>query len=153
MKKFLFIVALVVCVSLSPTIAGEDTYSVNVGGIDFNIPNDYQLEEEFIYEEDVNSQDRWGNEVPVHYRSEYYSDGKNTITITVTTSYGEPFTMDNVGFADNGMPRKTIAGKTGALNACSGDVLFSYTEDGKIVEIETLMDKDNENIIEKVIGG
>ena len=60
--------------------------------------------------------------------------------------------MDNVAFADYG-PKKTISNKTGILNAGPGDVLFSFTEDGKIVEIETLMDKNNEDIIAKVLGG
>lgn len=60
--------------------------------------------------------------------------------------------MDNVAFADYG-PKKTISNKTGILNAGPGDVLFSFTEDGKIVEIETLMDKNNEEIIAKVLGG
>ena len=155
-KKYLIFylaIALAICISLSPVIAGDDTYSVSVGGIDFNMLNNYQLEEDFIFEEDINSQDRWGNEVPVHYRCEYYTDGTNTIEITVTTSYGDPFTMDNVAFADNGNPKKTIANKTGVLNAGPGDVLFSFTEDGKIVEIETLMDKNNEDIIAKVLGG
>lgn len=154
-RKFLIIgltILFIVCISLSPVIAGDDTYSVNVAGIDFNMPNDYQLEEDFIFEEDVNSQDRWGNDVPVHYRSEYYSNGENTITITVTTSYGEPFTMENVAFADDGEPKKTIANKTGILNASPGDVLFSYCEDGKIIGIEALMEKNNENMIGKVLG-
>ena len=155
-RKYLIIclaITMVICVGLSPVIAGDDTYSVSVGGIDFNMLNNYQLEEDFIFEEDINSQDRWGNEVPVHYRSEYYSDGKNTIEITVTDSYGDPFTLENVAFADSGNPKKTIANKTGFLNGSPGDVLFSYCENGKIVEIETLMDKNNEDIIKQVIGG
>ncbi|WP_298502669.1 hypothetical protein [uncultured Methanobrevibacter sp.] len=155
-RKYLIIslaIAFVICVSLTPIIAGQSTYSVNVGGIDFYMPNDYKLDEEFIFEEDINSQDRWGNDVPVHYRCEYYSDGENTIEITVTTSYGEPFTMDNVAFAGYGEPKKTIANKTGVVSASPGDVLFSYCEDGKLIQIETLMDKNNEKMIEKVIGG
>ena len=76
-RKYLIIclaITMAICVGLSPVIAGDDTYSVSVGGIDFNMPNNYQMEDDFIFEEDINSQDRWGNEVPVHYRSEYYSD-------------------------------------------------------------------------------
>ena len=155
-KKYLMIclaITVVICISLSPVIAGDDTYSINVAGMDFYMPNDYQLDEEFIFEEDVNSQDKWGNEVPAHYRCEYYSNGDNTIEITVMTSYGEPFTMENAAFADGSYPIKTIANKSGALNGSPGDVLFSYTEDGKIISIETLMDKNNEDIIEQVIGG
>ena len=145
-------IAVVVCVGLSTVIASEDTYSVNVGGFDFNMPNDYKLNEESIFEEDVNSQDRFGNEVPVHYRCEYYTDGKNTIEITVTTSNGEPFDWDNVAFA-NDSPKTKIANKTGILNKSPGDVLFSYVEDGKIIEIETLMEKNNEDMIKTVLSG
>lgn len=153
-RKYLIIylaIALVICVSLSPVIAGDDTYSVNVAGYDFNMPNDYKIDEELIFEEDVMSQDRFGNDVPVHYRSEYYTDGKNTIEITVTISNGEPFDWNNVAFADYG-PKTKIANKTGVLNKSPGDVLFSYVEDGNIIEIETLMDKNNDNIIGEVIG-
>lgn len=141
---------LVICLSLSPVTAGEDTYSINIGGINFNIPNNYQVNEDFIFEDDVNVIDRWYNNVPAHYKSVDFSDGKNTITISVTTSNGEPFTNQNVGFADN--IKTKIANKTGSLNKSPGDVLFSYVEDGKVVAIETLMEKDNENIIEKCIG-
>lgn len=59
-RKYLIIylaIAVVICIGLS-SVTGEDTYSVNVGGIDFNMPNDYQLKGDFIFEEDVNSQDR-----------------------------------------------------------------------------------------------
>lgn len=153
-RKYLIIglaIAIAICVGLSPVIAGDDTYSVNVAGYDFNMPNDYKLDEEFIFEEDVMSQDRFGNDVPVHYRCEYYTDGKNTIEITVTNSNGKPFDWDNVAFADYG-PKTKIANKTGILNKSPGDVLFSYVEDGNIIEIETLMDKNNEDIIKQVIG-
>ncbi len=152
-RKYLIIglaIALFISVSLSPVIAVGDTYSVNVGGIDLNMPNNYKVNEDFIFEEDVNSQDRWGNSVPVHYKSIDYTDGNNTITIRVTTSYGEAFTLENAGFADG--PKKTIANKTGVLNGSPGDVLFSYVENGKIVQIETFMENNNEDIIGKVIG-
>lgn len=152
-KKYLMIcltIAFAICVSVYPVIAGEDTYQVNIEGVNFNIPNDYHLKEDFIFEEDVISQDRWGNGVPVHYKSVDYTNGKNSISITVTTSNGEPFDLKNVAFADDA--KTTIANKTGAISKSPGDVLFSYVEDGKIVGIETFMDNDNVNIIEKVIG-
>lgn len=80
-RKYLIIICLaisfVICVS--PVIAGDDTYSVNVEGIDFNIPNDYKLDEEFIFEEDIDSQDRWGNKVPVHYRAEFIVMGRTLL--------------------------------------------------------------------------
>ena len=143
-------ISLLICVSISAAIAGENTYSVDVRGVNFNMPNNYQIKSDFIFEEDVSSQDRWGNAVSVHYKSVDYTDGNNTITIKVTTSYGEPFTWENVGFADS--PKKTIANKTGVLNASPGDVLFSYVENGKIIQIETFMEKNNENVIGTVIG-
>ena len=84
-RKYLIIglaIALFISVSLSPVIAVGDTYSVNIGGIDLNMPNNYKVNEDFIFEEDVNSQDRWGNSVPVHYKSIDYTDGNNTIKET-----------------------------------------------------------------------
>ena len=152
-RKYLIfglVISLLICVSISAAIAGEDTYSVDVRGVNFNMPNNYQIKSDFIFEEDVTSQDRWGNDVSVHYKSVDYTDGNNTITIKVTTSYGEPFTWENVGFADS--PKKTIANKTGVLNASPGDALFSYVENGKIIQIETFMEKNNEDVIGTVIG-
>ena len=140
--------ALVICVSLSPVFAGDDTYSVNVEGIDFNMPNNYQLDEEFVFEDDTTTQDRWGNDVPVHYKSEYYTDGKNTITITVSTSYDKPFEVEDVV---HGSDSTKIAKKTGSLSKSPNDVAFWYVEDGKIDSVETLMEKNNEKIIKKVI--
>ena len=53
----------------------------------------------------------------------------------------------------DGGSKTTIANKTGSITKSPNDVAFWYVEDGKMVMIETLMDNNNEKIIEKVIGG
>ena len=151
--KYLIIllaIILAVCVGLSPTFAGDDTYSIDVEGIDFNMPNGYHLKEDFIFEDETTTPDRLGNNIPIHYKSVSYTDGKNSIEITVSTSQGKPFELEDV--LDGGS-KTTIANKTGSITKSPNDVAFWYVEDGKMVMIETLMDNNNEKIIEKVIGG
>lgn len=152
-RKYLIIglaIAFVICVSLSPVIAGDNTYSIDVSGVELNMPNDYSLKEDFIFEDDTTTMDSNGNDVPIHYKSVDYTDGENTITITVSTSYEDPFELEDV--VSGGDSKTTIANKTGSITKSPGDVAFWYVEDGKIVMVETLMDKNNEKIIEQVIG-
>ena len=154
--------ALVICVCLSPLMATDNTYSVDINGVTFNIPNNYHEDEEMAMAEDGSV---IGNDLeayPCYYIGKVYTDGNNSISISTSSSYGDPFVAENILDFSNG--EKTIAGIKGEFYEYSPSELkmtneysyyqhdslvsFRYVENGVCVMIEA----DNVKTIENVIG-
>ena len=156
--------ALVICVCSSPLMAADNTYSVDINGVTFNIPDNYHEDEEMGLAEDgsVIGNDLEGH--PCYYIGKVYTDGKNAISISTSSSYGDPFTAEDILDFSGDAKEKTIAGKKGEFYQYSPEelkmeneystykadslVTFRYVDNGVCVMIEA----DSVKTIENVIG-
>ena len=154
--------ALVICVCLSPLMAADNTYSVDINGVTFNIPDNYHEDEEMAMAEDGSVIGNDLESYPCYYIGKVYTDGNNSISISTSSSYGDPFVAENILDFSNG--EKTIAGIKGEFYEYSPSELqmtneysyyqhdslvsFRYVENGVCVMIEA----DNVKTIENVIG-
>ncbi|WP_296874638.1 hypothetical protein [uncultured Methanobrevibacter sp.] len=153
---------LVVCVCLSPLMAADNTYSVDINGVTFNIPNNYHEDEEMTMAEDGSVIDNYMEDHPCYYIGKVYTDGNNSISISTSSSYGDPFVAEDI--LDFSSGEKTIAGNRGEFYEYSPSELqmsndnfyykhdslvsFRYVENGVCVMIEA----EDVKTIEKVIG-
>ena len=87
---------LVVCVCLSPLMAADNTYSVDINGVTFNIPNNYHEDEEMTMAEDGSVIDNYMEDHPCYYIGKVYTDGNNSISISTSSSYGDPFVAEDI---------------------------------------------------------
>lgn len=163
-KKIILMLTLVIfiCVSLSPLMAADNTYSVDINGVTFNIPNNYYEDEEMSMAEDGSVIDNYMESHPCYYVGKVYTDGKNSISISTSSSYGDPFVAEDILDFSNG--EKTIAGKKGEFYEYSPDELqmtndYSYYQHDSLVSFRyvengvcVMIDADNVKTIEKCMG-
>ena len=74
--------ALVICVCLSPLMAADNTYSVDINGVTFNIPDNYHEDEEMAMAEDGSVIGNDLESYPCYYIGKVYTDGNNSISIS-----------------------------------------------------------------------
>ena len=156
--------ALVICVCLSPLMAADNTYSVDINGVRFNIPDNYHEDEEMAMAEDGSVIDNYMESHPCYYIGKVYTDGNKSISISASSSYGDPFVADDILDFSGNVKEKTIAGKKGEFYEYSPEELkleneyspykhdslvsFRYVDNGVCIMINA----DNVKTIEKVIG-
>lgn len=122
---------------------GNSGDTVTVGDINFNIPEGYVYDSAFTNEiYDSASYSFLNNDGDV---KAYTSNSGSQITIMVSNH--ENGDVDN--WINAGYTPKTINGKEGVLDSISGynEYMFSYMEDGKLVNIYV----DDINLLEDII--
>ena len=107
----------------------NEGYIVDVSGINFKIPNSFVQDSEPIFDEDNTDID--GNYVHI-YGVRFDSEKEGVITISTSTSYGEPFTIED-GLGGVGV-EKTIAGKKGKYY--EPESRFCYVDNGVSIIIK-----------------
>lgn len=156
--------SLVICVCLSPLMAADNTYSVDINGVTFNIPDNYHEDEEMAMAEEGSVIDNYMQGNPSYYIGKVYVDGNKSISIGTSSSHGDPFVAEDILDFSGNVKEKTIAGKKGEFYEYSPDELemenelspyksdslvsFRYVDNGVCVMIEA----DSVKTIEKVIG-